>query len=658
MLSGSSQIGGSNRLYDIPSLENDGSNFQTWKFRIGTVLRLRGLMGIVGGTDKRPEPIRNADVIENQSAIDTWDRQDMEAKAQLTLTLKDEPLSGIIHSSTAADVWDKLNRRYEGKGQNTVAYLIKEIFRATLSDEMPMEPQLNGMRHKAYILKTLGEPISDSVVAHAMLLSLPDSYSTLRTILNSSPATIAGSSLSTDTVITQVLTEEKNAKLGNSQVLAGRNDMTSKWVVDSGASLHMSSHWDWFITYQKLQEPRRVWMGDERFILAIGVGQVQVVLTVNGKSLTYLIPNVYYIPELSGNLLSVSALGRCGYTLKFTKSGCQLIKSGEVIATAREEGNLYVLNAAPLTSEHTYITTRSDLDSLLCSIDISENASEVDSTIPQTALVASTNTSTGSIDTWHRRLSHIMLHSVKKLFQKNMVKGMHLTDDEAHDPTTCKACLEGKQTRAPIPKESDVQNPSDGQDDENPGLLVKGKVDGDEDNSEGDISATADSIDSKQPATDAPSPDASEESDYETANEADDPELRHVLQSTPIRSTRSTTRTATRVDKGTSYSSSSTSKAPTRAPNASAKAGSIAKSTIFPTPYPLPIPPPELRRSTRNRCAPVRDDDPMYQRSSYRRNSGVPKVKTTVEEVEDEKGPGEEKEIPEPWAMKPRKRRP
>ncbi|KAF5356898.1 hypothetical protein D9756_006429 [Leucocoprinus leucothites] len=53
-----------------------------------------------------------------------------------------------------------------------------------------------------------------------------------------------------------------------------------------------------------------------------------------------------------------------------------------------------------------------------------------------------------------------MLHSVKKHFQKNMVKGMHLTDDEAHDPATCKACLKGKQTWAPIPKESDIQNPS------------------------------------------------------------------------------------------------------------------------------------------------------------------------------------------------------
>jgi len=41
-----------------------------------------------------------------------------------------------------------------------------------------------------------------------------------------------------------------------------------------------------------------------------------------------------------------------------------------------------------------------------------------------------------------------------------MVKGMHVTDIDSHDSGTCKACLESKQTRAPIPKVSDVQNPS------------------------------------------------------------------------------------------------------------------------------------------------------------------------------------------------------
>jgi len=75
---------------------------------------------------------------------------------------------------------------------------------------------LNDVQHKAHILKTLGEPISNVVIAHTMLLALPDSYSTLCTILNSTPATNAGLSLSTNIVITQVLTEEKNAKLGSS----------------------------------------------------------------------------------------------------------------------------------------------------------------------------------------------------------------------------------------------------------------------------------------------------------------------------------------------------------------------------------------------------------------------------------------------------------
>ena len=37
-----------------------------------------------------------------------------------------------------------------------------------------------------------------------------------------------------------------------------------------------------------------------------------------------------------------------------------------------------------------------------------------------------------------------------------------------------------------------------------------------------------------------------------------------------------------------------------------------------PSPYPTPIPPPEVRRSTRIRNPPMRDDDPIYKVSSYK----------------------------------------
>ena len=75
----SSMPAASNRLYDIPSLENDGSNFATWKFCITTVLDIRGLNPVVDSS--RPCP--------NQSASDysQWIRADKEAKAQICLTL-------------------------------------------------------------------------------------------------------------------------------------------------------------------------------------------------------------------------------------------------------------------------------------------------------------------------------------------------------------------------------------------------------------------------------------------------------------------------------------------------------------------------------------------------------------------------------------------
>ena len=83
----------------------------TWKFQISTVLRLRGLMEIVDGTEhfKCPVPIINADKVANLLEINDWNCQDMKAKAQLTLILKDKSLSSVLHTTSATDVWDKLN---------------------------------------------------------------------------------------------------------------------------------------------------------------------------------------------------------------------------------------------------------------------------------------------------------------------------------------------------------------------------------------------------------------------------------------------------------------------------------------------------------------------------------------------------------------------
>ena len=136
----------SSRLYDISSLENDGSNFQTWKYRIKTILDIRGLWEIVSGAEAKPDG-------KDAAQLADWELRDKEARAQITLTLKDEPLSGVLHATMAAEIWKKLNERYEGQGKQTIAFLIGELFRGTLSDDSAMETQLNAMRQKAYIRK-------------------------------------------------------------------------------------------------------------------------------------------------------------------------------------------------------------------------------------------------------------------------------------------------------------------------------------------------------------------------------------------------------------------------------------------------------------------------------------------------------------------------
>lgn len=119
----------SNRLFDIPALEDDGSNFSFWKFRVNMILELRGLWGIVSGSEKKPT---------DTTKLADWLARDHEARAQISLMLKDEPLNGVLFAKTAQEAWESLVARYEGKGEQKMAYLIDELFHGTLSDDSPL----------------------------------------------------------------------------------------------------------------------------------------------------------------------------------------------------------------------------------------------------------------------------------------------------------------------------------------------------------------------------------------------------------------------------------------------------------------------------------------------------------------------------------------
>jgi len=106
-----------------------------------TVLKLRGLFGIVKGTEKCPLEVAMdpKDQVTITTTYDRWQTRNHQALVEITLTLKKEPLRNVKRYQLASEIWNYLEDHYEGRGQYTIAWLLGGIFRTTLVDTVPME---------------------------------------------------------------------------------------------------------------------------------------------------------------------------------------------------------------------------------------------------------------------------------------------------------------------------------------------------------------------------------------------------------------------------------------------------------------------------------------------------------------------------------------
>jgi hypothetical protein len=102
--------------YDIPPLEQDGSNFAVWQFHIRVVLRSYKLLTVL--VNPRPHPL----TFPAEAAA--WDEKDQQAFSLIALSLTGELAHLIFHVQTAKDCLDCLAACFEGRGSHKLSQLM------------------------------------------------------------------------------------------------------------------------------------------------------------------------------------------------------------------------------------------------------------------------------------------------------------------------------------------------------------------------------------------------------------------------------------------------------------------------------------------------------------------------------------------------------
>ena len=183
------------------------------------------------------------------------------------------------------------------------------------------------------------------------------------------------------------------------------------WYLDNGVSNLMIGNRDYF---SRLDEKMtgKVRFGDDSRIDIKGKSSI---LFITKDEKRKILADVYYIPELRSNIISLGQV---------TEFGCDIRMKEDYLILYDRDGNILV--KASRSKNRLYKVTM-EVDNTKC--------------LQLTKL--------GDSAVWHVRLGHVAFETIKSIMSKEMVTGI---PNIAIDKEPCSSCLLGKQVRQSFPK--------------------------------------------------------------------------------------------------------------------------------------------------------------------------------------------------------------
>ncbi|KAI5415960.1 hypothetical protein KIW84_041119 [Lathyrus oleraceus] len=136
------------------------------------------------------------------------------------------------------------------------------------------------------------------------------------------------------------IVDDMKRVLTTCHVIADKND--DQWLLGTGCSIHFSGNKELF---SNLDESfySIVKIGDNLKLQVLG--KVKIAFRLKDGSLNY-ISDVFYVPSICQNLLSVGQLAEEGYDLNFNKRGCTIndAEMGLIVKTSMSMNRLFLIN--------------------------------------------------------------------------------------------------------------------------------------------------------------------------------------------------------------------------------------------------------------------------------------------------------------------------
>lgn len=434
-------------LVSVPKLKGR-DNYEDWAFSAKHFLNLEGLKKYI-----------TLDVYSTDTASVEEDAKTM---SKLIMTIDSSVFSHIRDATTTKQLWDKLKEMFDDSGFSRRISLLRSLISIRLEKCVSMAAYVNQMVETSQRLRGTGFKIDEEWVGSLLLAGLSEKFMPMIMAIEHS-----GIKITTVAIKSKLLdfgseynagsaffnNNRAGANFGAAGKTENRNEMSktkkkikcfkcnrfghyrnqcpseskktdnafsavfctgsykrSDFYIDSGASSHILVNRDFFISLTDCS--KEIMIANKNIVHVKQSGAAEIVTVVGSQTFDVLIRKALFIPEISTNLLSVSALVQNGNEVKFKKDICEILnQQHQFIAVADRVNGVYKVRVCGKPKE-------------TCSLTVSSVI-------------------------WHYRLGHINSNDFQKM-KGGAVVGIKCKEDSSFGLKNCSVCCEGKQTRLPF----------------------------------------------------------------------------------------------------------------------------------------------------------------------------------------------------------------